>query len=305
MTDSNQPTLFIDCSAGAAGDMLLGALLDLAEHRSPGAKTAWLAAMGPLLASEKGGRCELHEVFRAGVPALKVDFYVGGVHADHHPHGGHGHNHSNGHSDGHSHALSHGHSHGDHHGHEHHHHRPFQEILQFIDDRARDGALPSEAADLSRRVFTTLARGEAEVHGATLETVQFHEIGAFDSVMDILGFSLAYIQIGSPRIVASPAALGSGHVHTAHGILPVPTPVVRVIMRNTGLPAARSELSGECLTPTGAAILATVVSHWNDLPPFDHTLAESRAVQGNGAGTRDPSHPNVVRARMVTLAPAR
>ena len=255
--------VYFDCQAGAAGDMLLGALLDageqleMAQHRTSFIDR-WMVALQPLLALEDHARVEAKRVMRAGVECLKIDFFVGDTHADHH------------------HAKGHGHSHG------HHDHRHYRDIKQLIVEWSRQGALSVRAAKTAERAFELLAVAEGKVHGIDPEKVHFHEVGAFDAIMDIVGFGIALELLTADRIEASPVTFGSGFVEAAHGRMSVPPPAVAEIALRSGIPTTGLELQGECLTPTGAALLAATVERWGGVPALTKIEA-----QGFGAGTRD------------------
>ncbi len=292
--------LYFDCSAGAAGDMLLGSLLSLLEQQQKGAIASWQAAMAPLLASETGGHVEIKEVVRSGIKAAKIAFFVGHTHADSFERGD---SHSTKHSH-HAHQHSHPHKHThEHHGSgastSHHAHRAFAEIRHFIEQSATMGNLSAEAAALGLQIYTTLAAAEAAAHSMTVETVQFHEVGAFDAIMDILGFSIAYSMLSPISCLSTPVALGSGKVNTSHGLLDVPTPAVKEVLRQGHLAVTDRCFPGECLTPTGAAILATVVNEWL-MPESCNSEAKGVPIfEGCGAGTRETAHPNVVKASLL------
>ena len=148
-----------------------------------------------------------------------------------------------------------------------------------LDDRVRD---------LSARIFETLGKAEARVHDVELERVHFHEVGAVDSIVDIVGVSAALVSMHAGEIVCSPVAVGGGTTRTEHGLLPVPPPAVAEMIR--GIPV-RGGGEHELLTPTGAAILASVVDRFGDLPALRVTQT------GYGAGTREGEGgaPNVLR----------
>ncbi len=165
-----------------------------------------------------------------------------------------------------------------------HHHRNLRDILEII----RKSELPQPVKDTSMAVFTALAEAEAKVHGVTVERVHFHEVGAVDSIVDIVGTAVGFHMLGVERVYASPPNLGSGTVETAHGTLPVPAPATLELLK--GIPAYSSEIRRELTTPTGAAILATCVEEFRNLPPM-----KIEAV-GCGAGSADiEGYPNVLR----------
>jgi len=175
----------------------------------------------------------------------------------------------------------HGHGHG---GHGHGHGRHLPEIEALI---AR-ATLPGRSGEQARAVFRRLAEAEAKVHGQPIDTVHFHEVGAVDAIVDIVGTCAGLALLGVDRLVASPLPMGSGYVDTAHGRLPVPAPAVVELMR--GLPTRECTETGELTTPTGAALLATLAESFGPMPPM---VPE---VVGYGAGSREGQHvPNLLR----------
>jgi len=171
---------------------------------------------------------------------------------------------------------------GHHHGH-HHEHRDYAEIRRLL-QRAR---LDAETKRLAGSIFERVARAEAALHGVAIDRVAFHEVGAWDSIADVVGAAAAIAWLRPSSVSSTPPVLGSGQVHTAHGLMPVPAPATAAILR--GVPALL-EGQGELTTPTGAAILAALVSKFGPPPPM-----RIRA-QGFGAGTREvPDRANVLR----------
>lgn len=162
--------------------------------------------------------------------------------------------------------------------------RYLPEIRDLIDR----STLNSGAKELAHKVFNNLGIAEARAHGIPLEKVHFHEVGALDSIADILGVSIAIDFLGLDRIEASPVSVGSGSVKCDHGLMPVPTPATAFLLE--GIPLGQSPAAGELTTPTGAALLKTLVHGFGPLPPM-------RISQiGLGAGTKTfISHPNMVR----------
>lgn len=166
-----------------------------------------------------------------------------------------------------------------------------------LSDLIEVAGLPAQVADGALHALGILAHAEAQVHGCEPEDVHFHEIGASDTIADILGVSLALYHLGVVDLVASPVAVGSGTVVTQHGELPIPAPATALLLR--GMPLAAGSVSGELTTPTGAALLATFATGFGTPPPM--TL---RRV-GTGCGTRDLGTPNVCRLLLgEVLAPA-
>ena len=165
-----------------------------------------------------------------------------------------------------------------------HVHRHLSQILAIIDR----GRLSDRQRELARRIFTRLAEAEAKVHGTTVEKVHFHEVGAADSIADIVGAAVGWDLLGVERIVCSPVSLGTGKVKIAHGECSIPAPATAELMR--GVPVAESSIPFELTTPTGAAILAVLVDSFGPMPAMKIDKI------GYGAGQRDlDQRPNVLR----------
>jgi uncharacterized protein (TIGR00299 family) protein len=167
---------------------------------------------------------------------------------------------------------------------EHHHHRGLSVILRMIDE----AGLAPRAAERARRIFTRLGEAEARVHQVPVEKVHFHEVGAVDSIVDIVGAAVGFELLGLDEFACSALDIGGGQVKTAHGLLPVPAPATADLLR--GAPTYSSGILRELVTPTGAAIATTLSTRYAELPRM--TL---RAI-GYGAGTADlEEKPNVLR----------
>ncbi|HEY1308297.1 MAG TPA: nickel pincer cofactor biosynthesis protein LarC [Vicinamibacterales bacterium] len=285
-------TLYLDCFSGASGDMLLGALIDagvpLDEVRR---------ALGSLALSPETIWTE--HVTRAGVRATK--FCVRGEEAQVHAAAGvHGHSrsdlrsdsrsdlHSHEHSHTHDHADHHVHQHGDAHHHDHgqvaHGHRTLPEIAALIDR----SALSSAGRDRAKQLFVRLGEAEAAIHGTSLERVHLHEVGALDSIIDIVGTVFALEQLQVERVVSSPLNVGSGSIRSAHGLYPVPAPATLRLL--TGAPVYSGPQQAEMVTPTGALLVTAYAQAYGSVP------AMRVSAIGYGAGTRDlRDMPNVLR----------
>jgi uncharacterized protein (TIGR00299 family) protein len=168
---------------------------------------------------------------------------------------------------------------------------PDEETHRFLPDveaiLAR-GALTDRQRQLALKIFLRLAHAEATVHGMPLERVHFHEVGALDSIADIAGAAVGLDLLGVEKFTSRSVPTGTGSVKCAHGVMPIPTPGTAELLK--GVPLAPSTIRAELTTPTGAAILTTVVSEWTDSPAMTiHAI-------GHGAGRRDfPEHPNLLR----------
>ncbi len=271
--------LYFDCFSGASGDMVLGALIDagvpLADVRR---------ALGSLAIDPEAVWTD--QVSRAGVRATK--FCVRGedpvaAHAHHHEHA-----HAHAHGHGHSHAHSHDHHHHDHapgHAAGHHHaHRTLAEIARLIEG----SALSPSGKTRAKELFQQLGAAEAAIHGTTLDEVHLHEVGALDSIIDIVGAVHAIESLGVDRVVASPLNVGSGTIRSAHGVYPVPAPATLRLLN--GVPIYAGSQQAEMVTPTGALLVAGYADEFGVIPRM-----KLNAV-GYGAGSRDFTEtPNVLR----------
>ena len=289
--------LYIDCYSGAAGDMLLGALLDA------GLPLAELRALVATL-DLPGVAVEAERVDRGGIGATRFRVLVDGASAeapaapeprngDRHAQAGgpeHGHDHGHEHGHRHDHAHGHEHGHGAHgHGHAHeggpaHSHRSLSAITAIVE---RSG-LSASARERAVTLFTRLAEIEAGIHQVPVEEVHLHEVGAVDSIVDIVGSVFALEWFAPDRVVASPLNVGSGTVRCEHGELPVPAPAtVRLVQ---GAPIYSSGPPVERLTPTGALLVTGYAASYGGVPPMT-----VRSV-GYGAGGRDlAGTPNALR----------
>jgi uncharacterized protein (TIGR00299 family) protein len=264
--------LYFDCFSGAAGDMILGALLDAGlpfdELRR---------ALGSLLPPGAGVTTE--QVLKSGVAAtrfqLLVDGSGSGARNDRHHHGHHNHDHGDDRS-----------SH-DHDPAKHHHdqeHRTLAEIHTLIGRSELSGAAKKRATAL----FDRLAAVEAAIHQMPLERVHLHEVGALDSIVDIVGSVFALEWFHADRIVSSPLNVGGGTVRCAHGVMPVPAPATLRLLQ--GVPVYSSGHDVELVTPTGALLIAGHADAFGPMP------AMTVQASGYGAGERDlPGRPNVLR----------
>jgi pyridinium-3,5-bisthiocarboxylic acid mononucleotide nickel chelatase len=165
-----------------------------------------------------------------------------------------------------------------------HAHRNLQDIHQLI----LHGKLSAGAREMSLRLFECIARVEAKVHGTTIDRVHFHEVGAIDSIVDLVGTAIAWDELGIERAVASPVPTGTGKVRIAHGTVSIPAPATAELLKN--IPIAACSIPMEMTTPTGAAILSELVQDYGPLPPMQVGRI------GYGAGTRDlDDRPNLLR----------
>jgi len=247
--------LHIDPFSGIAGDMFLGAMIDL------GAPLPAIEQALARLPIESPFELSIRRVQRHGIGA--VDFKVQLTNDR-------GHAHQRGHSD--------------HHDHSHHAHTGYREIMAMVDQLQTTERGKQRAGG----VVTALAQAEARVHGKALDELHFHEVGAVDSIVDMLGSVLAIELMEIETISCGPLPLSRGFVKCAHGVMPVPAPATAYLLEN--LPTVGVDRVGELITPTGAAIVAALADSFG--PPPAMTLKKV----GYGAGDReDPSIPNLVR----------
>ncbi len=270
--------LYLDCFSGASGDMILGALIDA------GVPFAEVATVIDSLGLE-GVSVAHRRVDRSGIGATKFRV-IEGDDVEAHEHGhppdhAHPHDHTD---DGHGHRHD-AHDHHHHPDHPDHSHRGLSEITTIVERSALSPAGQARAVALFRR----LAEVEADIHQMPVEEVQLHEVGAVDSIVDIVGAVCALELLGVDRIVASPLNVGSGTVVCAHGELPVPAPATTKLLVDAPIYAAGPAV--ELLTPTGALLITAYADAYGPVPPM-------RVAQiGYGAGDRDlVGRPNVVRA---------
>ncbi len=281
--------LYFDCFNGASGDMILGALLDAGLPLE-----ALKAALGSLAIEDFEVTTE--RVLRAGVSATKfrlIERHPEPVHAHDHSHGdsdahGHDHPHEHRHEHGHGHDASHGHVHSHDHSHApgegHHPHRSLPEIHTHIDRSALTPAGKARA----KALFQRLAEAEAAIHQMPVDRVHLHEVGALDSIVDIVGAVFALEWFKADEIVCSPLNVGRGMVRSAHGVFPVPAPATVSLLGAAPIFSRGPE--AELLTPTGALLLTGHAARFSTVPAMRVTAT------GYGAGERDfHETPNVLR----------
>ena len=300
----NHSILYLECNSGISGDMTVAALLDLGADRQ-----ILLDALSSLPLT--GYSIEIKDVYKSGIRACDFNVILDHDNHDHDMDYLHGHAHSmtDEHDHSHSHNLSdehgqiHRHDHsmivGDVHGHDtdesqhihHHHHdaRNLNDITKII----QVGQLSSGAKDLALKIFQILAEAEAAVHGKTLEEIHFHEVGAVDSIVDIVAVAVCIDNLSPSGIVISALTDGKGQIRCQHGLIPVPVPAVTAIAMQNDLTLNISDVEGELVTPTGAAIAAAVRTAT--------TLPKEFRIRriGFGAGKRDYAATGLLRAMLL------
>jgi len=255
-------TLYFECGMGAAGDMLMAALLEL--HGDPEGFLARLNAAGVPGVTVSAGPS-----VKCGVAGTHVKVMIGGREEEpaeaEHEHHGHEHEHE--------HEHAHEHAHSDYHG-----------IGHLIERLNVSGGVKAHALE----VYRLIAEAESRVHGTTVEQIHFHEVGELDAVADIVGVCMLMEELAPEAVAASPVNTGSGFVRCAHGILPVPAPATAAILR--GMPIYNDQIAGELCTPTGAALLKHFAGGFGRMP----VMAVSKI--GYGMGSKDFERANCVRA---------
>ncbi len=268
---------YLDCFSGISGDMFLGALIGAGV--SPKIFEDAVEALGV------GARLEISRVIRSGISATKVDVIVNGERDLPRQGGKVPAPHQFGHS--HDHSHSHGpaeHTHAQPHSHEHDQGRGLNEIRQLI----LKSHISEAAKQTALAIFEKLGKAESKIHNAAIEKVHFHEVGAVDALVDIVCAAVGAEALAVDEIVCSPLNVGGGTVTCAHGTFPVPAPATVELLK--GAPVFSSGPQAELVTPTGAAIVATLAKHFSAFP------AMKVEQTGYGAGTRDfHGHANVLR----------
>jgi len=250
--------IYLDCFSGISGNMLLGAFLDAGMPED-------------ILRSElkklpvHGYELCIERVVKRGISAAYVD-----VKLEHHHHDG-----ENGHD------------------HDHHHHRHLPDILEIIDE----SSLSQIVKENSKKIFLCLAKAEAKVHGTTIDDIHFHEVGAVDAIVDIIGTVVCLDYLGIEEVYTSKLHTGCGFVKCSHGFMPVPAPATAELLKD--IPYYTGKIERELVTPTGAAVLAVLAHQHGDIP---QNFTSSRI--GYGAGTWDLEIPNVLRLHLGEVSSA-
>ena len=254
--------LYLDCGMGAAGDMLTAALLELIPDREEFIKELnELGIPHVKFTAEKSVKC--------GITGTHMSVTVRGEEEGEHHH----------HHDSHHHEPSHEQCHE-----HHHHHSGMHEIEHIIShlkisDKVRKNVLS---------VYNLIAEAESHAHGKPVTEIHFHEVGTMDAIADVTAVCMLMEKINPDKVVATPVHVGSGHVHCAHGILPVPAPATAYILKD--VPIYGGKINGELCTPTGAALLKTFVDSFGEMP-----VMKTEKI-GYGMGKKDFEAANCVRA---------
>lgn len=257
--------LYYDCFAGISGDMNLGALIDLGVD--PGYLEKELLKL-PV----QGYELVVKRDMRKGISGTRVEVVL----HDDHEHTAH----------------HHGHNHDHHHGHMHHAHNAYSEIRHMI----IHSGLNDHVKALSLAIFLKVAEAEAKIHNKPVNDIHFHEVGAVDSIVDIVGAAICIDFLSPDSILCSTVEVGGGMVQCAHGLYPVPAPATTEILQH--MPVRKGTVDYEATTPTGAAILAACAEKFTDRVEF--TIQKT----GYGIGMKDSAIPNVLRVMLGETAAA-
>lgn len=264
-------TIYLDCSMGAAGDMLMAALLELLPEKDTFLqKMQSLGLPGLEISAEPSVKC--------GITGTHMRVLIHGEEEGHpHEHAAEAHAHS--HADAPEAAHAHVHVHP-------HHHTDLDELTHRISRLNVSEAVRSDIL----AVYQSIADAESRVHGVPVEQIHFHEVGSLDALADVTGVCLLMELLAPEQVLASPVHVGSGQVRCAHGILPVPAPATALLLE--GVPIYGGSIRGELCTPTGAALLRRFVTRFGPLPPMRVEKT------GYGMGTKDFEAANCVRAML-------
>ena len=285
--------LYLECYSGISGDMTVGALLDLGAD-----KIVLENALNSLPID--GFEIKISRVSKSGLDACDFDVRLDEDNHDHdmkylhgegHIHVQHHHNH--GEEDFHQHIhhhedINHTHSHEHHHGHGHSH-RNLSQILDVIDH----AEITKNAKKIASDIFTILAKAEAKAHGVSIEEVHFHEVGAVDSIVDIIAVAVCIDNLNINEVIVSPLYEGTGFIRCQHGVIPVPVTAVCEIVRDNDIDLKITNYEGEFVTPTGAAIVAAIKT--SDKLPDKFKIEKI----GIGAGKREYEKAGILRSMLI------
>jgi uncharacterized protein (TIGR00299 family) protein len=306
-------TLYLECYSGISGDMTVAALLDLGADEK-----VLLDAVNSL--PLEGFRVEVSRVKKSGIDACDFNVILDKKHENHdhdmeYLHGkgkGHSHDHDHDHSHDHSHDHDHDHEHNHDHDHEHNHdhdhahdhshnqnqfqahkhsheHRGMKEIREIIEK----GNITARAKEIALRIFSVLAQAESKAHSIPIDEVHFHEVGAVDSIVDIVAVAVCFDNLQIKEVIVPKVYEGCGTIRCQHGILPVPVPAVANIIQAHNINLQLTEVEGEFVTPTGAAIIAATKT--SDILPKEFKVLRI----GLGAGKRNYERPGILRAMLI------
>lgn len=276
-------TLYLECYSGISGDMTVAALLDLGADREVLKESLKSLPVG-------GFRTEITRVKKSGLDACDFSVILEQDNHDHDMEYLHGSEKSyTGHHE-HSHEVNNEHHHGHTHSHEHpHEYRGMKEITEII----QKSEMTVRAKKMAMRVFDILAQAESKAHGVPVEEVHFHEVGAVDSIVDIAAIAICMDNLDISNVIVPVLYEGTGFIRCQHGQIPVPVPAVTHIAETHKLKLKITDIQGELVTPTGAAVVAAFRT--SDRLPEDFTMLKT----GIGAGKRQYRCPGILRAMLI------
>lgn len=259
-------TLYFDCGMGAAGDMLTAALYELLDDSERKSFIEQINSLGL-----ENVNVSADKMMKCGIIGTHMTVSIGGIEEDviHEHHHNHEHTHEHDHE----------------HSHEHHH-----SSLHDIEDIINGLKVSDFVKAHSIQIYKLIAEAESVAHDKDIYEIHFHEVGTMDAIVDVVSVCILMEKLNAARIIASPIHVGSGHVHCAHGILPVPAPATAYILK--GVPIYGGGIKGELCTPTGAAILKHFVNDFADMP-----VMITEAI-GYGMGKKDFTAANCVRVML-------
>ncbi|MGI6730864.1 MAG: nickel pincer cofactor biosynthesis protein LarC [Anaerovoracaceae bacterium] len=277
--------LYFDCFSGISGDMTLGAFIDLGLD--PDLFLGEIKKLGI-----PGYEIKINKTSRYGISGTDVNVIL--THNDHsheHSHHNHGHTHNHSHEHSHhNHGHTHDHSHHNGHSHTHTHERNLTDITNII----HSSSISQKAKEIAIKIFTEIAKAEAKVHNKSINEVHFHEVGAIDSIVDIVGAAICIDMLKVDKIYCSPVHEGQGFVQCSHGRLPIPVPAVAEMLKGSQISIIVEDIQGELVTPTGFGILKTLSEGCIKMPEMHvHQV-------GYGFGKKDTGALNALRVFIGT-----
>lgn len=274
--------LYFDCFSGISGDMVLGALIDLGIDVDIFKSELQKLGLNDFDIS-------VEKKMKNSISVTDVDVLIKEKDHDHdHSHGcGKEHHHDHGCENG---------RHGGHHHNHHNHHDASVRNLADIEKIIDDSSLKDSVKQLSKKIFGEIARAEAKVHNKPISDVHFHEVGAVDSIVDIVGAAICIDLLNVDRIYSSPLHDGTGFIECQHGKLPVPVPAVMEMLTESNIPYIVEDINTELITPTGIGIIKTIASGFGAMPP----MTVDRV--GYGSGKRETGRFNALRCVLGTAS---
>lgn len=249
--------LYMDCFSGISGNMTIGAFLNLGVDEK-----MLIESLKKL--NVDGYKIEISKKIKNGIEGTYFDVIL----------------------EDEEHETNYEHS--NHHDHDHHHqheHRNLYDVEKIIND----SELSEKVKELSKKIFNYAAQAESKVHGKPIDEIHFHEVGAIDSIVDIVGTAICIDSLNIDKIVVSKLHVGTGFVKCQHGLMPIPAPATLEIIKNGKIPVYSNGIVGELVTPTGAAIVAALADEFGNQPEMEVEFI------GYGSGYKDFEIPNMLR----------